>query len=188
VAHDGHLPAHVLDVDGRPQLALGDGLAGEQLLGVPIHAQVRHPELPAAELPVQDVLVVDPDDLAPLVAQHREPLLPAAAASSSSSSSAGAVPRLVRLLLRVGCGEVRGADVLPRDGGRRAAAVAHGRPRSEDGGGRLGLERHLGRWGGGGRGEERNRARKDTACGEREGGEGEGGVEENTESTQPTEQ
>uniref|UniRef100_A0A804LJV8 Uncharacterized protein n=1 Tax=Zea mays TaxID=4577 RepID=A0A804LJV8_MAIZE len=69
VAHDGHLPAHVLHVDGRPQLALGDGLAGEQLLGVPIHTQVCHPELPAVELPVQDVLVIDPDDLAPLVAR-----------------------------------------------------------------------------------------------------------------------
>ena len=31
VAHDLHLPAHVLDVDGGAELLLGDGLAGQRL-------------------------------------------------------------------------------------------------------------------------------------------------------------
>ncbi|BAS75068.1 Os01g0832450, partial [Oryza sativa Japonica Group] len=101
VAHDGDLPAHVLHVDRRPQLPLGDGLAGEQLLGVPIHAQVRHPELPPPELPVQRVLVVDPSDqLAPFLPEHGEPLLPRSSSSSAAAAPAAAsphaaVPRLV---------------------------------------------------------------------------------------------
>lgn len=44
--HDGDLAPHVLHVDGGPELALGDGLAGQLLLRLPVRAQIRYPELP----------------------------------------------------------------------------------------------------------------------------------------------
>jgi len=147
VPHDGHLPPHVLHVHGRPQLPLGDGLAGQQLPRAPVHAQVRHPELAAPELPVQRVLLLDPGaHVAPFLPEHRQPLLLPGAAPAS-----GAVPRLVGLLLPAACGgrEVRRLDVFPRRGGRRAAAVSHGCCRARLGVGALGFARHwaLCEWG-----------------------------------------
>ena len=56
VAHDVHLPAHVLHVDGRPQLALGDGLARVARPRGGLRAQVRDAELAAAQLAAELVL------------------------------------------------------------------------------------------------------------------------------------
>ncbi|BAS94457.1 Os05g0467150, partial [Oryza sativa Japonica Group] len=99
VPHDGHLPPHVLHVHGRPQLPLRDRLAREELPRAPVHAQVRHPELAAPQLPVQRVLLLDPAvHLAPFLPEHRQPLL-LPASPSSTTTSASPVPRLVRLLL-----------------------------------------------------------------------------------------
>lgn len=50
ISHNRHLSPHILDVDLRPQLALGNGLAGEGIAGLNVKALVRNPELPAAEL------------------------------------------------------------------------------------------------------------------------------------------
>jgi hypothetical protein len=49
-AHDGHLPAHVLDIDAAPQLALADGLARQQLAGGRVRAPPRYAELAAPQL------------------------------------------------------------------------------------------------------------------------------------------
>ena len=59
VAHDRHLAADVLDVDGGPQLPLRDALAGQQLPRAAVDAEVRHAELAAPELPVHQVLLLD---------------------------------------------------------------------------------------------------------------------------------
>lgn len=48
--HDRDLAADVLDVDGRPELALGDRFAGEGFASLAIGAEVSDPELAAAEL------------------------------------------------------------------------------------------------------------------------------------------
>ena len=57
--HDGHLATHVFDVDGGPKLPLWDGLAGELLLRLAVRAEVRDPELAAAQFAAQYVLVGD---------------------------------------------------------------------------------------------------------------------------------
>jgi len=53
VLQDGDLPAHVVDVGAAHQLALGHGLARVLAPRRALRAQVRGPELPAPELPLQ---------------------------------------------------------------------------------------------------------------------------------------
>lgn len=57
--HDVHLPPHILDVDGGPQLLLRYRLAGESLAGGLIGAQVGDSELSPAELLAELVPAAD---------------------------------------------------------------------------------------------------------------------------------
>lgn len=59
VAHDLNLPPHILDVDGGPQLLLGNGLAGKLLAALLVRAEVRDAELAPAQLAAQQVAGLD---------------------------------------------------------------------------------------------------------------------------------
>jgi len=124
VAHDGDLAADVLDVDGGPELPLGDAFAREQLARVTVDAEVSHAELAAAELAVHEVAVLDV--LLGHAGEDRDRRL------LFDSFSPGAALAMV-----VCVGEAR-FDVLAGHGGRGSAAVSHGR-RSRDRGGGEGL-------------------------------------------------
>jgi hypothetical protein len=116
VAHDVHLPAHVLHVHGRAQLALGDGLARVARPRGGLRAQVRDAELAAAQLAAQLVLRAEvPPRRVP---QHHQ-------ARARRRRRRPAVVRHVvgvRLLLRLLLAAL--AALLRRR--RRGAAVAHG--------------------------------------------------------------
>ncbi|URD86433.1 hypothetical protein MUK42_28199 [Musa troglodytarum] len=113
--HDGHLPPHVLDVDGGPQLALRDGLAGQRLPRLLVGAEVGDAELAAAELAAEHVLVAD---AAAVAAKRHDVLEDMEGGGANGVFSEGVrpgpvwlvLPRL-RLLLLLGTG--RGLLLLP---------------------------------------------------------------------------
>jgi len=121
VSHDGYLAADVLDVDGSPELPLGYAFAREQLARVAVDAEVSHAELPAAELAVDEVAVLDV--LLGHTGEYRDRRL------LFDSFSAGTTLAMV-----VCVGEAR-FDVLAGHGGRGSAAVSHGRRSGDRGGG-----------------------------------------------------
>jgi len=59
VAHDLNLPPDILDVDGGPELLLGNGLAGKFLAGLLVRAEVGDAELAPAQLAAQLVTGLD---------------------------------------------------------------------------------------------------------------------------------
>ena len=59
VAHDLHLPPHVLDVDRRPKLLLRDRLARQLLSGPLVRTEVGYAELAPAQLTAQLVAGLD---------------------------------------------------------------------------------------------------------------------------------
>jgi len=59
VAHDLNLSPDILDVDGGPQLLLGNGLAGKFLAALLVRAEVRDAELAPAQLAAQLVTGLD---------------------------------------------------------------------------------------------------------------------------------
>jgi len=121
VAHDSNLAADVLDVDGGPELPLGNTFAREQLARVAVDAEVRHAELPAPELAVDEVAVLDV--LLGHAGEDRDRRL-----LFDSFRAGTALAMVVRV------GEAR-FDVLSGDGGRGSAAVSHGRRSGDRGGG-----------------------------------------------------
>ncbi|URE17618.1 hypothetical protein MUK42_05045 [Musa troglodytarum] len=118
VAHDGHLPPHVLDVHRRPELALRDRLARKQLPSVPVHAEVGDAELATAKLTIEYILLLDPAGRPHAAAEDGQPLGVAAGGPPTA-------PAVEIVLAGGGLVVEVGADVLSGDGRRRTAAVAH---------------------------------------------------------------
>ncbi|CAA6667323.1 unnamed protein product [Spirodela intermedia] len=57
--HDVHLPPHIFDIDGCPELLLRDGLAGEGLPQGPVCAEVSNAEFASPQLPPEVVPLPD---------------------------------------------------------------------------------------------------------------------------------
>lgn len=55
MVHDLHLSSHIIDVVAGNQLPSGDGLAGEEVVGVFVSDEVGNTELASAELAAEDV-------------------------------------------------------------------------------------------------------------------------------------
>lgn len=116
MAHDGDLPPHILNVNGSAKLPLGNGLAGKQLPGILVHTKVGDAKLTAAELAVNEVLLLD---------------VTIDVAGSRQEDGEGLRFGLwVGGTVRSGLGFAR-VDVFTSHSGGGAAAVAHWRGPSE---------------------------------------------------------
>ena len=78
MAHDLHLPADILNINGGSQFLLGYRFARPLLLRLPVAAEIRDAELPSAQLPAQ--IIAQPNVPARGVLEHHQllsrPLLP----------------------------------------------------------------------------------------------------------------
>lgn len=109
VSHDLHLPPHILDINGGSQFLLGYRFARPLLLRLLITAQVRHAELPSAQLPAQ--FIAQPNVPARGVLEHDELLgrrflpLPLPPLPSEPDRSHATVPHISNALHLLKMGE-----------------------------------------------------------------------------------